>query len=139
MFGEQRSQLAQLHVDLGQPRFSGRVQSCSVPAEIVDGLPQETAPGSGEIRSLRSGRVALDRRPEPLMQQDVGLKLAHCWLDSVEGGSQLRVGRYRLQVPHHGHGVFQALRNGLESQHRVFEGSRTGVGGQAFQLLSRIA
>ncbi len=38
MFGEQSRLLAQLYVDLRQPRFAGRVQACAVPFEIVDRL-----------------------------------------------------------------------------------------------------
>ncbi len=73
------------------------------------------------------------------MQQDVGFKLAHWRLDGVIGRSQFRISRHRLQVPYYTHGVLQALCNVFVSQHGVLERPRTGIGGQVFQLLSRIA
>jgi hypothetical protein len=121
VLGELGGQRAQLHVDGRQPRLSRGVQIRAVPPEIVHRLGQEPPPRPRQAARFLGRGVALQHLPQPLVERDARMQLAHLGLHLVDRRAQVRMGGNRLQMLHNRHGPVQRFGQLVERPHRVLE------------------
>jgi hypothetical protein len=70
VFRKSRRQLAELHVDFGQPHLPRRIELRALTAEVIERFLQESGARSGEMSPLIGCGVILQGLPKTFMHQE---------------------------------------------------------------------